>query len=461
MKTILEPRKNIALLWRRPKPTNSTYRPMKYLLTAETEDGLLLYNVVTSEMVLLDNLEKKVFESLPSVHTPEIDEMIARHYVVEEGLDESKSVNELRALIKKLEPSKRVSGFTILPTTECNARCYYCFQSNHKHCTLSESMIPSIIDYITAKCKSEPIEICWFGGEPLVANNRITQICTGLKHKGIKFRSTMVSNGYLFDNDLIKIAKNEWNLISVQITLDGTEEVYNETKAYVNPKENPFQRVLNNIEDLLESDIAVNIRFNVTNENAVNLSDLIDELADRFGGKKGFTCYSHAVYEGVGFEPISYNDTIREVIDLQTLALDNKLRENHLLGSFSRLPGLKVINCMSDSDSSRLIYPDGTIGKCENKSSSDCVGDVYHDIVDEEMYEQYKSTTMFENCHSCWLFPDCINLKACPETGQCSNVKIDWKRNRYCDMMIKKYHNYKTNVIDSNLDGEDQKECNS
>lgn len=464
MKIIKEPKKNIALLWRRPLPKHTVYRPMKYLLTAETEDGLLLYNIVTSEMVLLDDCERKVFDSLPTVHTAEMDELIARHYIVQEELDESKSVNELRNLIKKLEPSKRVTGFTILPTTECNARCYYCFQSDHKHCTINENMVPDIVNYIDEKCKSEPIDIGWFGGEPLVAHKRISQICTGLRQKEIKFKSTMVSNGYLFDDDLIHTAKNEWNLVNVQITLDGTEEIYNSTKAYINPKDNPYKRVLGNIGKLLDNDIGVNIRFNVTNENATDLISLIDELLDRFGGKSNFSVYSHAVYEGVGFEPLTYSDSIHEKVDAQTIALDAILREKQLLGSFSRLPQLEILQCMADNDSTRLIYPDGTIGKCENKPSSDCIGDIYCDILNEEMNERYKATTQFENCRSCWLFPSCINLRVCPETGQCSIEKLEWKRDRYIALMLEKYQEHKKDKDDSLdfcPDNEGQTECNS
>ena len=60
MKTIKEPKKNIALLWKPPRIREAVYRPMKYLLRAQVEDGLLLYNVVTSEMVLLEDAPRNL-----------------------------------------------------------------------------------------------------------------------------------------------------------------------------------------------------------------------------------------------------------------------------------------------------------------------------------------------------------------------------------------------------------------
>ena len=442
VKTVLEPKKNISILWRQHEPRQTIYRPMRFLLRKQVENGLLLYNIVTSEMILLDESEKRLFECLPAVYNPKMNELIRRHFIVDESLNEHKSVRELRALINKLEPSKRVTGFTILPTTECNARCYYCFESDHKRCTITDEMVQVVIDYIVAQSKSKPIEITWFGGEPLVANKRISQICEGLREKDIKFNSSMVSNGYLFDNSLIHVAKTLWNLSSVQITLDGTEKEYNSIKAYINAPVNPYRRVLKNIDDLLENGISVNVRFNVTKSNALNLSSLIDELSKEFGGKKGFSCYTHAIYEGVGFEPLHYNETDRTYIDVQTINLDKKLREKKLMGSLAQLPSLRTIHCMADNDSTRLIYPDGTIGKCESRSSSDGIGSIYNDIVDKEKDQWYKSSKEYSECNDCCLYPDCINLVACPETGKCTEIRRKWREERYLELMINVYEKY-------------------
>ena len=461
MKTIKAPSKNISLLWRKPQTQHTVYRPMKFLLTAETKDGVLLYNVVTSEMVLLDKEEREVFDSLPAVYSSKMQTLLEGHYIVPEDFDENKSVRELRAIIKKLNPSIRVSGFTILPTTECNARCYYCFESDHKHCTMSESMANNVVEYIIKECRGEPIEIEWFGGEPLVGRNRISQICRGLRENSIKFISSMVSNAYLFDKDIISIAKNEWNLRSVQITLDGTEDVYNKTKAYINPNSNPYMRVLSNIGNLLDSGISVNVRLNVTDKNFDNLRLLIDELSELFGGRSGFSCYSHAVYDEVGFEPLTYDDKLREFIHIQTTELDAELQEKHLLGSLGRLPFLRTMNCMSDNDSCRVIYPDGNIGKCENKSSLDGIGDVFNDITDKEKDAFYKAVNQYNVCDNCCLYPYCINLSICPETGRCSETKVKWKTRRYADLMLKQYMKHMRDGFDSICENITHSECDS
>ena len=440
MEIIKEPVKNIASIWRPQKISQTLCRPMKYVLYDEVEEGLLLYNLVTAEMILLNKEEQAVYESLPAAYCPGMDELIAHHFIVKENYQENKSVKELRALLLKLDKTKRVNGFTILPTTECNARCYYCFESDHKRCTLTNEKCADVVAYIADKCKMQPIEISWFGGEPLVGRKQIEQICTDLRNKGIKFKSSITSNAYLFDDALIKEAKEDWNVQTVQITLDGTEEVYNKTKAYINPKDNPFKRVLRNIEMLLDQGLAVNVRLNVTDKNADDLSKLIDLLSERFEGKSGFTCYSHAVYEGVGFDPLEYDDLIRQKVDIMVAELDTKLMRIGLLGSYSRLPQLRY---MSDNDSCRVIYPDGQIGKCENLSSSDSIGDIYKDITDKEQEMRYKKTRYMIECEDCCLYPNCVNLEICPDTGKCTDVRVAWKLNRYRALMRNRYAEYK------------------
>lgn len=459
MLTIKEPVNNIALVWHAPQPQQVIYRPMKFHLKVRTEDGLLLYNVVTSEMVLLDDKEECIFEGLPSAYSESMDELLKHHFVVPDDFNEAKSVKQLRELFKKLEPSKRVHGFTILPTMECNARCSYCFQSEFEHSTMTEEIAADVVDYMDRMCKGEPINIIWFGGEPLVGRNRISQICTGLRQKNIQYKSTMVSNAYLFDNNLVKMAKQDWNLSSVQITLDGTESIYNKTKAYVNPKDNPYTRVLRNIDLLLDNDISVVIRLNVTDANYKDLCNLIDEIENAFGGKKGLTAYSHAIYEGVGFDPVAYKD--RNTVDVQTVELDEKLKKKGLLGSYSRLPKLSLIHCMADNDSTRLIYPDGTIGKCENMSSADSIGDIYHDVIDEEKNKWYKLAVHPSNCDGCCLFPECFNLKTCPEAGMCSQIKQKWKINRYTELLREAYVKVKQKCFDSNSNESISGNCNS
>ena len=113
---------------------------------------------------------------------------------------------------------------------------------------MSEETGFKVVEFIADHCgKNRKVTLDWFGGEPTLGIERIDQISRGLREKQIRFTSLMISNGYLFSDELIRRATEIWNLTDIQITLDGTEEIYNRTKAYVNAENNPYHTVLDNI----------------------------------------------------------------------------------------------------------------------------------------------------------------------------------------------------------------------
>ena len=245
MKTIVEPKESITkLLGKQQHKDTDTYRLMRYVMRVDHEDNILLYNVVTSQLVVLDKEEKKLLNNLPARYIPEMKQLIDNHYLVSESFDEHQQVVNMRFIFRKLEEtkvSKDITKYTILPTTACNARCYYCFEQGVKTTKMSKETADSVIEFIASHSGDKKfVRITWFGGEPTVASDRIDQITEGLKLRGIKYLSQMTTNGYLFDEELVQKAKDLWNLEYLQICFDGTEERHNATKSFVNVHDNPL-----------------------------------------------------------------------------------------------------------------------------------------------------------------------------------------------------------------------------
>ena len=439
MKTIMEPKSTIVKLWSVPKKTEEqSYRLMDYILRNECEDGTLLYNVVTSEMVLLDpsfDLDSIV----PGAYDPAMDELIQHHFVVPADYDEKKSVDQLRVIMRKLNKPKRISGYTIYPTTCCNARCFYCFENNFVKETMTEETAEAVVKYIAEHCGGKGIEITWFGGEPLVGRHIIDYICKRLNEREIPFQSSMVSNAYLFDAEVAKTAVDLWKLKNVQITLDGTEEVYNATKAYQGVTGSPYQRVLDNIDLVLEAGIGVAVRLNVTPENVENLFLLADELRTRFISKKGLQVYSHIVYDEVGYDPVEYTDESKEHLFEQMIYLQDKLIQNHLSRGVHEMPSFKEIRCMADNDGCVTIFPDGKLGKCENSSQDNTFADIYGNEFPGKC-QDCKKYRSYERCTHCQLYPECIHLAVCPDQGVCTELQASAKIDAYCTLLLKKYN---------------------
>ena len=95
---------------------------------------------------------------------------------------------------------------------------------------MNEDTAEAVAKFIIKSYNGKKVSIQWFGGEPLCNISAIDKICTYLTEHKISYKSTMTTNGYLFDNEVVKKSVDVWNLQSVQITLDGLAETYNKVK---------------------------------------------------------------------------------------------------------------------------------------------------------------------------------------------------------------------------------------
>lgn len=226
---------------------------MKYVLRVDHEGNTALHNVVTGQLVLLDRDEIDVINSLPTGYAPVMDALIADHYLVPEAYDEHKQVVNLRSVLRAMMPKpKYITHYTILPTTACNARCYYCFEQGVKPVTMTGETADQVVKFIAEHCGPEKtVRISWFGGEPTIAAHRIDQICNGLMAKGITFVSDITSNGYLFDVNMVSRAHDLWHIKSIMISVDGVGQTYNKVKAYLDTHDDPYERVMRNVGLLL------------------------------------------------------------------------------------------------------------------------------------------------------------------------------------------------------------------
>ncbi len=260
----------------------------------------------------------------------------------------------------------------------------------------------------------------WFGGEPLFNKDVIDYICCGLKALNIEFKSTMLTNGYLFNKDIISDAVSVWNLEKVQVSLDGTEEKYNNVKSYLNCKDSAYLRVINNIYCLLDAGISVDVRLNIDSYNIDNIDVLIDELADRFKEYKKMRIYCHPLFEETGITRGRREEERKKVYEKMRLYAE-KIHKLHLGDEVMSVSGrLKTEMCMADSNSSIVIMPDGYLGKCTNYTDSNYVGHINDDFLDENMLEKFrKHREKIKECYTCSLYPVCIRLEMCQEQKNC------------------------------------------
>ena len=447
MRVVIEGKEPFTTLWCNFSLESSEYRWMKYIVKTDIDIGKLILNIVTGELILLYKDEDFLSETFNVSYTPETDYLIKHRFLVPVWFDELYSVLQLRKIVRCLNfNNPEINSYTILPTTTCNARCFYCYENDYPRHTMNQEIADLLLDFISDHCSdNKSIHLSWFGGEPTIGEQWIDYICYSLTERGFSFSSSMVSNGYLFTRDMVHKAKEKWKLSNIQITLDGTEIIYNRVKSYVNVLDNPFRRVMDNIGYLLDKDIYVAVRVNIDKYNSNDVYKLIDELSENFSSNRYFSVYVHEIFEDVGYEPIQRSSQdLDEIIRVKHsvedyLDLKGILHKKDVKG----LPFLKTSFCMADNPKSLLINPIGQIGKCQHMQFSHLIGDLHNlELMEKDQTAYWMDYKPNKECSECSLFPfcgvplNCIDGRAC--TTDETFRKIEKVRKKCLDQYLKK-----------------------
>ena len=395
---------------------NLKYRLSKYTFSFNYKNKLILYNTMTKQLVLLNSDEKNCFTSLEEgKNLDSLKTLINNWFLVPEDFDE-KNLNDQIIFLAKQTPRKGfINNFVILPTTDCNARCYYCFELGTKRINMDEKTAIDVSNYISKVSKGNKVKLHWFGGEPLYNSNAIDIICSSLKKQNIEYESSMISNAFLFDKMLVKKAKFEWKLKTIQITLDGTEEIYNNTKAYIYKQvKNPFQRVYENIGLLLENDISIKVRLNMDMHNIDNLYELINTLYKDYGKYNKLKIYPAILFEEIGADKKIRTEEQRDIVYSAYIQLCQYLFDKGLLNISPLDRSLKISRCIADNESSVVVLPNGELCKCEHYSESEIFGNIYNESINHDIIESWKEKKEeIPECFNCLYYPNCLKLKKC------------------------------------------------
>ena len=326
--------------------------------------------------------------------------LIENWYLVPEEHDDQQLVDECRAVLTLMDSwPRKIHAFHIFTTLDCNARCFYCFEKRMPGSDMTMETASRAVEYMQEQADGELIKIVWFGGEPLFNFPVIDFITNGLKEKGLQFESDMISNGLLFDDELVEKAKNIWNVKSVQITLDGTRQVYKRVKAYVTDEADPFEIVL-------------------------LMRDLVDFLCEEFKGEDNLYVYTSPLIElnNYTYEQKTFIFDLQDELNSKLNPLFQKKEKKEFAD--------KITNsyCMATGREAVTILPDGKVGICENITSGTLLGDIYTKELDVRAREEFGRRFYREDkCRPCPMYPNCYIANGCPNKDPaegCDPVRV-------------------------------------
>lgn len=270
-------------------PPMSIGVPMKHSkYTIEKLKGrtYVLYNTLYNSMLTMSDTEFQQYRTLDFQELSLIEPLVDNGFLIPVYTDEFERYNYYKNGLLEFYPS--FAHYTIALTTKCNARCFYCYEEGVCQKDMSLQTAEKLAELLLKT--SREINLTWFGGEPLIKTDTIDVISRILNRNGKDFRSDIITNGSLLNEEIITDKFKEWHITHVQITIDGMEEEYLKRKNYYNSK-NVFDKILKNIDILVQNNILVSIRLNIDSDNNDECVKVTEFFKNRYSDNVNIVVY--------------------------------------------------------------------------------------------------------------------------------------------------------------------------
>lgn len=329
-------------------------------------------------------------------------------------------INELDIIREKYTKACNSNHYTltILPTTDCNFRCWYCYE-DHTPYMMSEKTIDNIKKYISNTIQNNEVEsfnLEWFGGEPFLAFWDVVKPITEFakkqcEDKNIPFSTGATSNGYLIDKNIAEELM-ALNFKCFQITLDGEKSLHDQTR--IAPNDSSFETILKNVNYVCEINKNINIvlRINYDDKN-LNPHLLIEQIKalidEKHRGRVSFILRKVWQVDKV-------ENGREKVLEFIRLAQEANFKYYHECDL-----NMDFTPCYAVKKNMKLITPYGSVEKCTTKSNFEehAIGFLTdHGTIQWKNnlpFDDIYATPLFENSHclKCRRLPLCMGV--CPK----------------------------------------------
>ena len=142
----------------------------KYNIYLTENNSFYIFNQLSSSLTQVD---KELYLSLLDNNLDELDnpsliqDLYENNYICDDALIEE---NQILAINKYLRYGKDYARITILPTINCNFKCWYCYES-HIESVMTQENMNAVLEFCKntiVKNRVSTFHLDWFGGEPLL-----------------------------------------------------------------------------------------------------------------------------------------------------------------------------------------------------------------------------------------------------------------------------------------------------
>lgn len=360
------------------------------------------------------------------------------------------------------ELSSKCQQLILEVTGECNLRCRYCiFGSEEKRFrdfntkVMSEETILRSLEYMRQH-GDNPTYITFYGGEPLVAFERIKftidKALEIFKDRQVYFSFT--SNFTLMTKEKAKYFAGIPNL-SILCSLDGPEDIHNAYRVSAG-KKGTFKEVMKGLNTLYDAikgteneDMSINFNCVYAPPYSVEKLDIIDSffkelLIDKPNGEYSITYTTEdtlpkEVIEKYEMRDFSLIEWISEILLSSEKIEDQKCKSivDYIMPVHDRAltemasTVITMNGCCVPGARRLYVDTDGIFRVCERINKAPAIGDlekgVDKSIILEKYYKEYSEHSI-KYCSDCWA------VKMCPMcyADRMTEAGISRKAHRNC-----------------------------
>lgn len=418
---------------------NKKYVQSFYNYSEMYEGNMILYSTKTGAVGIIDADKVEIYnQALTFPNDKESDSIIVKQ-LVEQGFLVPENIDELEEIKNWHERALKFPNYiqiTLLPDERCNFNCPYCFLYTHRNLVMKQQTYDAIYKYIEKRCQMVEgtiyLTLGWFGGEPLLAVEKIIEFMERIKDLKKKYpivvTTNIITNGYLLTYDTFMRLYSA-GVRGYQVTIDGYPEIHNQLRLLKNG-EPTYNKIYENLLEIAmktkDTDMKFKfaIRVNFLKDNVNRLYDFVDKLLYDFGEHNCFKLY---------FRPIYYfetdRDDIKQILDKlcskeEGINLQNDL-EFKVMKTRGEIGDRRIADplpmpalswCGTEWYNSFIIGADGSIFFCDTMADQrQAAGNISQEgeLVFKKGMEIWKGSVFEENdtlseCFSCKRFPICL-----------------------------------------------------
>jgi uncharacterized protein len=393
------------------------YKISPYLFVFESKKyGYLAYNGLNNSFL---QINQRIFDLLngakKNIHVLNeldvaIQQKLRESFILCTEEEIQTQINQKKFLQNYNTFQNDILNLTIAPTSACNFKCFYCYENGISQKTMDDSIIEKLIDFVLEKSKrtQNNVDITWYGGEPLLAIEKIIKILNGLKEKDINIiGNSIVTNGYFLNKENFNLLRAN-GVSAMQITLDGSNSETHNKRRQCADGSGSWDRILKNIDNMLntECEFHVSIRCNVAKDNQEEFQILKGYLENRWKNDKRLSIHP-------GILRNHKNDTNNDCQYFNNVESSNFFISQGVKNKDLPYLSYEAGGCSATQFNAYLIGPEGELYKCWNELGRPdrIIGNVSNKSgVNKSILLSYLSGHSMhddENCKKCYLFFVC------------------------------------------------------